>query len=161
MKVVKRYVHIRNKFVTLKNTQSEMKMAPCNTIHWRQRLPRWHFEWFLLCTELINECGFMVVSGIWWGFYFDSHIFNMIFQHWWEGMVRQSHEEQVGWNTGREEGAIIANPLALETQNRHSGNWLWAEGTALSMWSASLCVQSIDLSNFPLPSLNGILWSSE
>lgn len=33
MKVVKRYVHIRNKFVTLENTHSEMKMAPCNTIH--------------------------------------------------------------------------------------------------------------------------------
>lgn len=33
MKVVKRYVYIRNKFVMLENTQSEMKMAPCNTIH--------------------------------------------------------------------------------------------------------------------------------
>lgn len=31
--VVKRYVHIRNKFVTLENTQSEMNLAPCNTIH--------------------------------------------------------------------------------------------------------------------------------
>lgn len=37
-------------------------------------------------------------------------------------MVRQSHEEQVGWSTGMEEEALIADPLALEIQNRYSGN---------------------------------------
>lgn len=149
MKVVKRCVHTRSKFVKSENRQSEMERAKCNIIQWKQMLPRWHFLWFLPCTELINECRFMLVFGIWWGFYFVSHVFNMLFQHQWEGMVRQSHWGQMGWNTGMGEGAILANPLALETQNWHNGNSLWEENTALSMWLAALCKQSIDLSNFP------------